>query len=274
MDIRIWKIGIFVFVTFSFALLTVDTPNSSASLIAVVRVEKPNDGRLSSPIPIPSEKTDGYPMALSLAKPPSADNTPPDTKPSSLRGNENAEQRGAVDHTPLPRALVFYDNPNPTSERTAASTLSETIISEKSAESPIPMKRDAAESPNLIKPKEHEIHSLGSGLFQDRRGVYRSERALVTAYCPCEKCCGFWAHKGLTSTGKSAWTEGAAADPLLLPYGTQVFIPDYGITEIDDTGGAMRSARKRGVLHIDVRMTYHYEARQWGSRYLYIRIYQ
>ncbi len=107
----------------------------------------------------------------------------------------------------------------------------------------------------------------------DEDGWFREEVALVTAYCPCPKCCGTQS-PGITSTGKNAWTMGLAADPLYLEYGTKVFVPGYGVSTIDDTGGAMRRHwRRNGLLHIDVRMTYHYEARQWGSQYLRVKIY-
>lgn len=107
----------------------------------------------------------------------------------------------------------------------------------------------------------------------DENGWYREEVAMVTAYCPCVKCCGSSAI-GITSIGKNAWTPGLAADPEYLGYGTTVFVPGYGLSNIDDTGGAMRRHwRRNGVLHIDVRMTYHYEARQWGKQYLRVKIY-
>lgn len=108
----------------------------------------------------------------------------------------------------------------------------------------------------------------------DDKGWYREERALVTAYCPCAKCCGTHS-PGITSTGKNAWKPGLAADPIYLHYGTEVDVPGYGMSVIDDTGGAMRRHwRRDGMLHIDVRMTYHYEARKWGKRYLDVKIYE
>ncbi|MCD8351980.1 MAG: 3D domain-containing protein [Planctomycetaceae bacterium] len=107
----------------------------------------------------------------------------------------------------------------------------------------------------------------------DEHGWYREEMALVTAYCPCAKCCGTQS-PGITSIGKSAWVPGLAADPIYLDYGTRVFVPGYGQSVIDDTGGAMRRHwRRDGIVHIDVRMTYHYEARQWGKKYMNIKIY-
>lgn len=111
-------------------------------------------------------------------------------------------------------------------------------------------------------------------IVHDEKGWHRVETALVTAYCPCAKCCGTQS-PGITSTGKNAWTPGLAADPMYLSYGTDVFIPGYGMSVVDDTGGAMRRHwRRDGMLHIDVRMTYHYEARKWGKRYLPVKIYE
>ncbi|MDR0362559.1 MAG: 3D domain-containing protein [Planctomycetota bacterium] len=108
----------------------------------------------------------------------------------------------------------------------------------------------------------------------DENGWYREEVALVTAYCPCARCCGRHS-QGITSTGKNAWTRGLAAEPVYLAYGTRVYVPGYGLERIDDTGGAMRRHwRRNGLLHIDVRMTYHFEARQWGKQYLRVRIYE
>lgn len=103
---------------------------------------------------------------------------------------------------------------------------------------------------------------------------YREVMAIVTAYCPCERCCGR-SSPGKTSRGKSAWTPGLAADPNAIPYGTRVFIPNYGLYAVDDTGGAMRrSWRRGGKIHIDIRMTYHWEAKKWGRRLLKVRIYE
>lgn len=120
----------------------------------------------------------------------------------------------------------------------------------------------------------NEVEALGGDRFRDRFGVYRSVRALVTAYCPCQRCCGVNA-RGITSTGTTAWRPGAAADPRRMAYGTQIYVPGYGLAVIDDTGGAMRQSHvRRNQLHLDMRMTYHYEARQWGRRYLYIRVYE
>lgn len=96
--------------------------------------------------------------------------------------------------------------------------------------------------------------------------------ALVTGYCPCRRCCGRFAN-GRTSTRTSAWRPGAAADPTVIPYGSRVEVPGYGTVRVDDTGFAMRhSWRRRNRIHLDVRFTYHYQARNWGARWLQVRI--
>ncbi len=96
--------------------------------------------------------------------------------------------------------------------------------------------------------------------------------AVVTAYCPCSRCCGAWAD-GRTSLGLSAWKPGIAADPRAIPYGTRVYVEGYGEAVVDDTGGILRRTwRRKGQIHLDVRMTYHWEARQWGRREMWVEI--
>lgn len=104
------------------------------------------------------------------------------------------------------------------------------------------------------------------------QGRYREVTALVTGYCPCRKCCGHGS-PGRTSTGTSAWTHGAATDPKAVPYGKRIYVPNYGWTKVDDTGGAMRQSWKhRGRIQIDVRFTYHREARIWGRRVMTVLV--
>lgn len=129
-------------------------------------------------------------------------------------------------------------------------------------------KAKAEEKANRGKPGQRRL------LNWDEDGWYREEVAMVTAYCPCSRCCGRFAN-GVTSIGGNAWEPGLAAEPEYLVYGTRVFVPGYGLSTVDDTGGAMRRHWKRnGVLHIDVRMTYHQEARLWGKQYLRVKIYE
>jgi len=99
----------------------------------------------------------------------------------------------------------------------------------------------------------------------------RQVSTLVTAYCPCAKCCGKYAD-GKTATGTDAYTRGAAVAPKLISYGSVLDIPDYGRCVADDTGGAMRNAAKRGEYHIDVRFPTHKEALAWGRKRLTVTI--
>ncbi len=97
--------------------------------------------------------------------------------------------------------------------------------------------------------------------------------ATVTAYCPCEKCCGAYSAAKKTSTGKSAWTEGVAVAPQAIPYGSWLWIDGIGWRQADDTGGAMRQAwKKHRKYHVDLRMKTHAQARAWGKKRITIFI--
>lgn len=122
------------------------------------------------------------------------------------------------------------------------------------------------------------LFCVAVGKFIDRlpmREIERSPevvRMKVSAYCPCEKCCGIYAD-GKTSIGKDAWkTLGVAAAPKLLPYGTKLEIPSIGIREVDDTGGAMRQSAKQEIYHIDIRFHSHQEAKNFGVQWLDVKI--
>lgn len=81
----------------------------------------------------------------------------------------------------------------------------------------------------------------------------------VTAYCPCEKCCGAYSN-GYTATGAKA-TQGVtiATDPDVIPLGTEVEI-DGHIYIAQDVGGAISGNR------IDLYFDSHEDALQWGVR--------
>ena len=91
----------------------------------------------------------------------------------------------------------------------------------------------------------------------------------VTAYCPCERCCGRWAD-GVTASGHRIRPGDAfvAADPSL-PFGTYVRVPGYNGGEpvkVLDRGGAIRGRR------IDVFFHTHAEALRWGRRSLDVEV--
>lgn len=86
----------------------------------------------------------------------------------------------------------------------------------------------------------------------------------VTAYCPCEKCCGEYAN-GYTATGAKA-TQGVtiATDPDVIPMGTEVEI-DGHIYIAQDVGGAISGNR------IDLYFDSHEDALRWGVREKVVR---
>lgn len=100
----------------------------------------------------------------------------------------------------------------------------------------------------------------------------RTVEMLVTAYCPCEICCGEDAD-GRTALNDDAYVcDGVAADPKAIPYRTKLKIPGVGIREVDDTGGAMRKLWRKGIYHIDLRFSTHEEALEWGIQTLEVEI--
>ena len=82
---------------------------------------------------------------------------------------------------------------------------------------------------------------------------------VITAYCPCEKCCGKYAD-GITASGTAA-TEGrtCAVDPEVIPLGTEIEID--GVKYIaEDTGGAIKGNR------IDICFNDHRSAVMYGVK--------
>lgn len=91
----------------------------------------------------------------------------------------------------------------------------------------------------------------------------------VTAYCPCEKCCGQYAD-GITANGHkiSPMDTFVAADKTY-PFGTEMIIEGYGNTKpvkVLDRGGAIRGDK------LDVFFHTHQQALEWGVRYINVLI--
>ncbi len=94
-------------------------------------------------------------------------------------------------------------------------------------------------------------------------------KMLVTAYCPCTKCCGENA-SGITASGKLVSYNGGrfvAADPSL-SFGTKLIIPGYSSAPVEvlDRGGAIRGN------HIDVFFPTHQQALEWGRRLVEVTV--
>ena len=90
----------------------------------------------------------------------------------------------------------------------------------------------------------------------------------VTAYCPCEICCGKWAD-GQTASGY--WIQPGdrfVAAPKHIPFGTKLIVPGYNNdqpVEVKDRGGAITVSR------LDVFYDTHQTAKNWGIKYLEIK---
>jgi len=92
-----------------------------------------------------------------------------------------------------------------------------------------------------------------------------SRRFLVTAYCPCRRCCGKIDRR--TASGRIARSgRTVAADPALMPFGTRLAIEGLGERVVEDGGGAIQGHR------LDVFFASHQEARAFGRRWLEVKV--
>lgn len=94
---------------------------------------------------------------------------------------------------------------------------------------------------------------------------------LVTAYCPCTRCCGSHA-RGLTASGKPVTFNGGqfvAADTRFLKFGTTLRIPGYADgqpVQVVDKGGAIKGN------HLDVFFPTHEQAKEWGRKWIAVTV--
>jgi len=107
---------------------------------------------------------------------------------------------------------------------------------------------------------------------------YKKMQLMTTGYCKCQICCGWernWMLQpvysygknkgkpkkiGVTSSGTKAVKGTIAADLNVLPYGTVLYIPDYGWGQVEDIGSAIKGN------HIDLFFNSHNEALKWGRK--------
>lgn len=106
--------------------------------------------------------------------------------------------------------------------------------------------------------------------------AYTEKEMIITAYCPCEKCCGVYATNRqkdengndivLTASGKEAKAgRTVAVDPRYIPYGTEIIID--GKTYIaEDCGGAIKGDR------LDIYFASHSEALSFGKQTKIVRV--
>lgn len=116
---------------------------------------------------------------------------------------------------------------------------------------------------------EPEILNFGRETF-DNDKIYLGEFVL-TAYCPCEKCCGqYGVNRPMDENGDlivyGAYGErleagvSIAADPNVIGFNQEVYINGF-VYKAHDTGGNIRGNQ------IDIYMTDHDEAVEFGVQY-------
>jgi len=103
-------------------------------------------------------------------------------------------------------------------------------------------------------------------------------KVILTAYCRCERCCGWrrnwfglpvyangpnrgsFKHVGITASGRRARVGTIAADTTRYPFNTILYIPGYGYGRVEDRGAAIQGD------HLDLFFETHEEARDWGRK--------
>jgi 3D (Asp-Asp-Asp) domain-containing protein len=98
---------------------------------------------------------------------------------------------------------------------------------------------------------------------------WQTVRMRVTAYCPCEKCCGEYAD-GQTASGHDIQPgDTFVAADRKYPFGTEMVIPGYNNTKpvkVLDRGGAIKGDC------LDLFFHSHQQALEWGVRDIDVKI--
>lgn len=84
------------------------------------------------------------------------------------------------------------------------------------------------------------------------------EEYVITAYCPCVKCCG--KNDGITASGEKAIEGITIATDSSIPFGTKIYINGVGERIVQDRGGAIKNNR------IDLYFDSHQEALNFGRQ--------
>lgn len=95
--------------------------------------------------------------------------------------------------------------------------------------------------------------------------VIDGETYKITAYCSCAKCCG--KTTGRTASGTQAIAGRTVAAPAKFAFGTKLNIGGHVYT-VEDRGGAITGNR------IDIYVSSHSAALQWGVKYLPVSVVQ
>ena len=112
-------------------------------------------------------------------------------------------------------------------------------------------------------PVQNKIVEYGTTGIIHGHAYTKQIQAKVTAYTPYDAGCN-----NITATGTTVRKGVIAVDPSVIPLGTRVYIPGYGVAVAEDTGGAIKGNR------VDVCYMTKNEAFSWGVRNVPVYILQ
>lgn len=129
------------------------------------------------------------------------------------------------------------------------------------------------------------VFTGGCATIRPPAGVKPIEKKLlITAYCKCQKCCGWersWFGRpvyasgpqkgkpkkvGVTASGTRAKKGTIAADLSRYPFNTIMYIPDYGYGRVEDCGSGVKGN------HIELFFGSHQQALNWGKQTRNVKI--
>lgn len=109
----------------------------------------------------------------------------------------------------------------------------------------------------------------GSGGGEYSGAGAREYEMRVTAYCPCEKCCGKNSNRVTASGHKIRRGDRFVAAAERYPFGTEMIVPGYNKSEpvqVLDRGYSIKGNR------VDVFFDSHREALDWGVKHLPVKV--
>ncbi|MGN0135698.1 3D domain-containing protein [Anaerotignum sp.] len=107
----------------------------------------------------------------------------------------------------------------------------------------------------VVTAAQDKIVEVGTAHTINGMRYSKAINAKVTAYTPYDAGCS-----GITASGTKAGYGTIAVDPNVIPLGSKVYIPGYGVATATDTGGAIKGNR------VDVCYGSQSEAFGWGVR--------
>ena len=128
------------------------------------------------------------------------------------------------------------------------------VVSETTTET---VEQEAVPAIILRGTRENVVQAGSAGVVEYEYAIH----VKATAYSPYDAGC-----TGITATGTRAGYGTLAVDPRVIPLGSRVYIPGYGIAIASDTGGAIKGNR------IDVCFGTQSECYSWGVKNLTIYI--